>query len=121
MFLTPYSYDHKAKRCYEHPKGDTKTVPNQSFTINEIITRFTGGVMPNINRKVSYDQEDLRNEDWDQFDVTRRPDYDLADAISDLNLLKQRFDERRNMELDETPETPDKQPDNKKPASPDVI
>ena len=109
MFITPYTYDSTAKICFEKPNIDeSETVPNQTFTIQEIITRFTGGIMPNVNRHIEFDQEDLREENFDAIDLTRRPDYDLVDAIYDIENLTERFLERKReaeTEVNKSPET----------------
>lgn len=120
MFVTPYTYDPKAKICFEKPNlFESETVPNQTYTIQEIITRFTGGIMPNVNRKIEFDQEDLSDENWDAIDLTRRPDYDLVDAIYDIEHLTERFLERkREAESEaesEANKSPEKEPDNKEP------
>ena len=116
MFITPYTYDSKSKVCFEKSNIDkSETVPNQTFTIQEIITRFTGGIMPNVNRKISYDQEDLREENFDAIDPTRRPDYDLVDAIYDIENLTERFLERKREAETEENKSPETIPDNKEP------
>ena len=116
MFVTPYTYDPKSKICFEKPNlHESETVPNQTFTIQEIITRFTGGIMPNVNRKIEFDQEDLRNENFDAIDPTRRPDYDLVDAIYDIEDLTERFLERKREAETEVNKSPETIPDNKEP------
>lgn len=116
MFVTPYTYDPTAAVCYEKPNlCESETVPNQTFTIQEIITRFTGGIMPNVNRKIEYDQEDLREPNFDAIDPTRRPDYDLVDAIYDIENLTERFMERKREAESEANKSPETEPDNKEP------
>lgn len=114
MFITPYTYDSKAKICFEKPNlSESETVPNQTFTIPEIITRFTGGIMTNVNLNVEFDQEDLREENFDAIDPTRRPDYDLVDAIYDIENLTERFIERKREAESEAKKSHEKEPDNK--------
>ena len=116
MFITPYTYDYQSEICYEKPNIDkSETVPNQTFTIQEIITRFTGGIMPNVNRKIEFDQEDPRDENFDAIDPTRRPDYDLVDAIYDIENLTERFLERKREAESEANKSPEPIPDNKEP------
>lgn len=116
MFVTPYTYDSKAEICFEKPNLlESETVPNQTFTIQEIITRFTGGIMPNVNRKIEFDQEDLRDPNFDLIDPTRRPDYDLVDAIYDIEALTERFQERKREAENEVNKSPETIPDNKEP------
>lgn len=116
MFVTPYTYDSTSPICYEKPNlSKSETVPNQTFTIQEIITRFTGGIMPNVNRKIEYDQEDLKDPNFDLIDPTRRPDYDLVDAIYDIEALTERFQERKREAESEANKSPKPIPDNKEP------
>ena len=116
MFVTPYTYDSTAEICFEKPNLlESETVPNQTFTIQEIITRFTGGIMPNVNRKIEFDQEDPLNENFDAIDPTRRPDYDLVDAIYDIENLTERFLERKREAEIEANKSPEPIPDNNEP------
>lgn len=53
------------------------TVPNQSLSVNDILTNFTRGVgMQSVARSVYYDGLD----DFDSDDDTLRPDFDLSDV-----------------------------------------
>ena len=53
------------------------TVPNQSLSVNDILTNFTRGVgMQSVARSVYYDGID----DFDSDDDTLRPDFDLSDV-----------------------------------------
>ena len=55
------------------------TVPNQSLSVNDILTNFTRGVgMQSVARSVYYDGID----DFDSDDDTLRPDFDLSDVSS---------------------------------------
>lgn len=64
----------------DHPgeKNDlpSLTVPDQSFTIAEILEKHTQGIPLGILKQGSYSG----TEDFDDFDETRRPDFDLVDA-----------------------------------------
>ena len=116
MFIIPYTYDSTSPICFEKPNlSESETVPNQTFTIQEIITRFTGGIMPNVNRKIEFDQEDLREENFNAIDPTRRPDYDLVDAIYDIEALTERFQERKREAETEVNKSHETIPDNKEP------
>ena len=53
------------------------TVPNQSLSVNDILTNFTRGVgMQSVARSIYYDGFD----DFDSDDDTLRPDFDLSDV-----------------------------------------
>ena len=71
--------------------------------------------MPNVNRQIEFDQEDIREENFDAIDPTRRPDYDLVDAIYDIEDLTERFLERKREAESEANKSPENIPDNKEP------
>lgn len=62
--------------------GELVTEPGQSFTTREIYARFiqTGRVISSA-RAVQYDSEELgRSPDFEDYDDTQRPDFDITDA-----------------------------------------
>lgn len=109
MILNRFNYDPKAKYCSENPIGPSETIPDQSYTITEIITRFTGGILPNIQRNVSYDDDPS----FDSDDITKRPDFDLVDASEALSSLSEKFEaEKAAAQLEQTTQTaPEIKPD----------
>lgn len=112
--LNSVTYDPTDKICFEPILDDvSETIPNQSFSIQEIITRFTGGIMPTITKRVYYDD----NADFDSVDPTLRPDYDLTDAYSRLSELSDEFEQRKNK--DEPEPTPAPIPETK--DEPDLL
>ena len=91
MFVNRFTYDYKASHVYEKVIGESETIPDQSYSIQEIITRFTGGIMPTVNNRVFYDDDP----DFDSIDPTMRPDYDLVDALADMEALSNQFEARK--------------------------
>lgn len=61
----------------------SETVPNQSFTVGEVLLRFSNGTLPNIVQPVYYDD----NDDFDNVDITQDPAFDLVDAENYKNYL----------------------------------
>lgn len=57
--------------------GPSLTVPDQSYSIREILEKFSRGIDPYLTKLPSYDEDDIDVED----DVTpdRLPDHDLSD------------------------------------------
>jgi hypothetical protein len=115
MFVNRFTYDHKAPHVHEKVIGESETIPDQSYSIEEIISRFTGGIMPTVNNRIFYDDDP----DFDSIDPTMRPDYDLVDALSDMDALSRQFEARKKEDnepaLPEPPETekaPEKELDN---------
>lgn len=110
MFINRYNFDPKAKHVFEKSNtAPTETVPDQSYTISEIINRFTGGILPNIQRNVSFDEDPT----FDSDDITRRPDFDLVDASEALASLSEKFEaEKAAAQLEQPTQTaPEIKPD----------
>ena len=114
-FVNRFTYDYKAPHVHETVTGESETIPDQSYTIEEIITRFTGGIMPIVSSRYYYDDDP----DFDSTDPTMRPDYDLVDALADMDALSRQFEARKkeddNQAQPEQPEdkkAPEIEPDN---------
>ena len=104
MFVNRFTYDYTAPYVTETILGESETIPDQSYSIEEIITRFTGGIMPTVNNRVFYDDDP----DFDSIDPTMRPDYDLVDALADMDALSKQFEARKKEDLQPAqPEQPD--------------
>ena len=111
MFVNRFNYDYTAPHVHEKVTGESETIPEQSYSIEEIITRFTGGIMPTVNNRVFYDDDP----DFDSVDPTMRPDYDLVDALADMDALSKQFEARKKeddtpaeLEQPETQKAPEK-------------
>ncbi|WNK14092.1 MAG: hypothetical protein [Microvirus sp.] len=64
---------------FEQVSGEDMTVPDDSYSIQQILTQFSNGIRPNIALDGYYsDTEDF--EDYDRFSD---PDFDLTD-LSDI-------------------------------------
>ncbi|AXH77408.1 MAG: hypothetical protein [Microviridae sp.] len=64
----------------ETPVGVSETVPDQSYTVKELIEKFTTGTPVNMLKNSVWTE----NPDFDNFDETERGDFDLADASEQL-------------------------------------
>ena len=65
-------------RSFEFPDSDTETLPDQSMSVREILTRFAKGTLPPVVQfDGGYDTEDADDMD---VDPTLAPDFDLTDA-----------------------------------------
>lgn len=66
---------------FEQVSDEDMTVPDDSYTIQQILTQFSNGIRPNIQLDGQYsDTEDF--EDYDRFND---PDFDLTD-LHDIKL-----------------------------------
>lgn len=78
---------------------ETETVPNQAFTVKEVLLRFNNGTLPNIVQPVYYDDTD----DYDNIDPTQNPAFDMVDAE---NILKQINNNKKEREEKITQNSP---------------
>lgn len=87
MFITPYTFDKSSKFNFEAISVlPHETVPDMSFTIPQLMQRFASGNDPLISKKPIYDE----NANFDSFDVTRDPAFDLADYTALQHDLRSR-------------------------------
>lgn len=75
--VSPYTYDYTEYKglCCDEP---SLTVPDQSFTIKELLIRYTSGTMPPVYRDGYYEEDD--EIDIDNVNPMERGDFDLVDA-----------------------------------------
>ncbi|MEM3318498.1 MAG: hypothetical protein QXT80_03010 [Thermoplasmatales archaeon] len=53
------------------------TVPDMSYTVRELLEKFTSGVMPAVERNPLYEDDP----DFDNIDPSRLGDFDLVDLL----------------------------------------
>jgi ABC-type uncharacterized transport system substrate-binding protein len=95
MFNTTWNFQ-RSGVDYEMPVGVSETIPDMSYTVREIMEKFTVGLAPHVLKNGQFDENE--NLGFDDYDPTRQLDYDLADATMDSILIKNRQDEIfRNM------------------------
>lgn len=70
--------------------AESETIPNQAFTVKEVLLRFNQGTLPNIVQPVYYDDTD----DFDNIDPTLNPAFDMVDADNILNEINNNRKER---------------------------
>lgn len=63
----------------------SKTVPDQSLSVEDILRRFTQGVLTHeeIDRNHAYGEDIAPDEDFDNLDPQYSSDYDLVDAYEE--------------------------------------
>ena len=80
----------------------SETVPNQAFTVTEVLLRFSQGTLPNIVQPVYYDDTD----DFDNIDPTLDPAFDMVDADNILNQIENNKKEREEKKLNQNSPEP---------------
>ena len=80
---TTTNYNHK-DHCGEVNSSEVILIPDQSYSIQEIIDKFTRGVPLPLERNVQYaDQDDLEQDfENDNIHPANQPDFDLSDVLS---------------------------------------
>lgn len=73
-FNHQYNYEPQPE-YYEENTQPSLTVPDQSYTIKELLMRFTSGGMPDIAKTGTYEDDPS----FEDIDPTRLGDFDLAD------------------------------------------
>lgn len=53
----------------------SQTIPGEAYTIRELLTKFTRGVIPDVGKNMKFDD----SEDFEDIDISRVPDFDLSD------------------------------------------
>ena len=108
-------YNHKENQG-EINTLKSETVPNQAFTVREVLLRFNNGTLPNIVQPVYYDDTD----DFDNIDPTQNPAFDMVDAENILKEINNNQKEREQNKKQNSPETKS-QIENKKEQNNDEI
>lgn len=85
---------------YKENKGEvntlqSETIPNQAFTVTEVLLRFSQGTLPNIVQPVYYDD----TEDFDNIDPTLNPAFDFVDADNILREIDNNKKEREELKI----------------------
>lgn len=91
VILTNMNYNENIESSVRYAKKQTRpslTVPDQSLTIEEILKRFVVGESLPIGKNVYHDGEDP---DFNDYDPTLDPNFDLADATQ----IKMQIAERK--------------------------
>lgn len=68
------------------------TVPDQSYTVRDLLERFTTGVLPVSSRTPVYSD----NPDFDNYDEIENPDFDLSDYHSGMLELEASLSRRKH-------------------------
>lgn len=96
---------------------ESETIPGQSLTVSQIITKFQNGTLGNIAKPFHYDTPEgtpYSDEEFDAYDPTMSPDFDLVDAARHLAILsaKRRETKEHSSIAQQPPEvSPSKEPD----------
>lgn len=92
---------------------ESMTIPNQSYSVREILQRFQAGTLANISKPIYYELED-DSDDFDNVDITQSPDFDLVDAENYLHAINSKLSEdetEREHSVDSSEDTHDNKKD----------
>lgn len=104
IFRTAYNYKYHPGRKETNDMA-SETILGQSLSVRELLINYTRGILPPVGKQPYYSGAT----DFDDFDPTLSPDFDLSDATNMIEEIKSRQAERRNttQTADET-QHPDK-------------
>lgn len=88
-FRTPYNFDASDECLYETPVGESMTEPDQSYSVKEILERFTSGT---LSREEIEHTSDYFNDDIDN------PDPHILDLTDIDDIARQGMDARKKIE-----------------------
>jgi len=92
-FTNSNNYEFSKKRQFE-TSDEVRTVPDQSYTVRELMERYRAGTMPaQLERNFEYDEEPTFNTS-----VLDTPDVDITDVIEEKRILSSKINEAKKME-----------------------
>lgn len=107
MFNTAYNYDFSEARNFEPAsKMPHETIPEQAYTIDELLKRFASNNLPDIQKNPIYENEPT----FDSYDVTLDPAFDLSDYTLHSNSLRANRVPSPDTQDTSTPPAPPAQP-----------
>lgn len=77
----------------EKINGISKTVPNDSYTIAELLMKYSTGIMPPVFRSGFYEE----NPDFETIDETQLSDFDLADVTRIMEEIEDNEEHYQNL------------------------
>lgn len=111
IFKTNYN-GIKLDSDYEKVDPVSMTVPNETYSLREIVEKFSREYPKSLLRTGYYDQINEEDPDFDDIDLTRSVDFDLTDAIE----LKQKIQSKAKTRSQVIKETLDVKKDSPQPS-----
>lgn len=87
---THYNFN-LTKHDMEYNNGPSLTVPDQAFTVKEVLEKYTNGVLPDLTKNGSYPDTEPS---FDDTDPIQDPAFDLADATQLLQEIAIKLDKK---------------------------
>lgn len=90
MFKTPYNFDSNDPKHYETPTGVSMTVPDMSYSIQDLFERYRVGIPPEVALRPEYPDGD--NPDFDDLSPieTAQDLVDIDNEIAYVEDIKRR-------------------------------
>lgn len=85
-----YQLDFDSDAHVEYNDSPSLTVPNDSYSVQELLIRHLSGSLPDISKEFYYDTDVQDPSCFDNIDPTMSPDFDLADYHALSNDLASR-------------------------------
>ncbi|AXH73068.1 MAG: hypothetical protein [Microviridae sp.] len=91
-FKTNYNAHLYNNEMGEHNYLPSMTIHNDTYSLRDIMEKFSREYPKNLERNGYYD--DVDENDFDDIDITRQPDFDLVDAHELRDNLKSKYKEK---------------------------
>lgn len=92
MFQTQWNYKEKPEHLAK-VEDSGLVQPNQSYTVKELLERFTYGTLPGISKQIYYDP----NADNEEIPVMHMQNIDLVDIENMERDIRKRSDEKQKI------------------------
>lgn len=77
---------------FEYPDPISVTIPDESYTIPEILEKYTKGIAPQVALHGFYESD---TPDFDSIDPTKDPAFDIVDATELFNDFQNMISEKK--------------------------
>lgn len=88
-FRSAYSFT-PLETDYEAGGGISLTLPDDSYSVEDLLRRYANGIMPPVGRNVYFEDDP----DFDNIDPTLDPSFDLSDATAIMQDLETKIKHR---------------------------
>lgn len=101
-FRTNYN-NYKSIEDFEWCDPISVTIPNETYSLREIVERFSREYPKHLMRNGYYDDVNENDPDFDDVDQTRLPDFDLVDAYELKQVINSKFNKKQEKEIKKEP------------------
>lgn len=94
MFKSQYKIDTNLFRKEDYRGTESLTIPDESYTIQELLQRHQAGISLNVQARDGYYEEMDDSENFDYEDRMSAPDFDLVD-VTEAQIYQARMEQAK--------------------------